>query len=683
MPERDRPPALRVSPEIRADLTRSLRLEWLETNGLGGYASATVTGAHTRRYHGLLIASTQPPTGRTVLFHRVDETVSTSRGSFELATNLFHPDIVHPEGYRALHDFALDPFPTWVFEVPGARVTKTVFMPHGRNAVVVRYRLSRSGDAPVSLAVRLFVNCRDHHQETRANDFFRREVEQAGGGRLLRMSPYDGAAALWLAHDGTFSPDGHWYHSYRHPEESARGLNDREDAYTPGSVVLEAADEAVLSIVAWTQPGGFDEVADAGALASELEVEERARREVPSARSPRAPDSIQHLTRTADQFLVWRATDADPRIDGACPATVIAGYPWFTDWGRDTLISLPGLTLPTGRFDVARRVLRTFVEHVDQGMVPNFFPDAGQTPEYNTIDASLWLFHAVGRYLAYTGDWDFARSVHETLVDMVRWHVGGTRYGIRIDDDGLLGWDAPGVQPTWMDARVGDWVVTPRRGKPVEVNALWFNALHVLQRIARKIGDQATAREAAELAKRCEHGFAAFWNPERGTFHDVLTPTGPDASVRPNQIFAASLPFPLVTGARARAMLTVVERELLTPLGLRSLSPNDPAYRGHYGGGPAERDAVYHQGTVWAWLIGPFLSAFVASAGSKARARKRAGEILAPLLAHVAEAGLGSASEIFDGDAPHAANGCPWQAWSVAEILRVWSEDVNGRCPSL
>jgi len=672
------PAPLRPPRAVLADPAQALALEWLEANGLGGYASATVLGAHTRRYHGLLIAATKPPTQRTVLFHRIDEVVTTAAGSFELATNLYHPDVVHPQGYRHLAGFALDPFPTWVWEVPGALVTKTVFMPRGRNAVVVRYRVERVGDAPVKLTARLFVNGRDHHQETHANDAFQREVAQSREGRLLRMTPYAGGPSLWLAHDGAFAADPAWYFNYRHSAESARGLNDHEDAYTPGVLHCEVPDEGSLALVAWSEPCGFDADVDAGALAAELEAAERTRRAALAEPWRSEPAEVARLACAADQFLVWRAGPeaAEPQPDDP-PATAIAGYPWFTDWGRDTLISLPGLALVTERYDSARRILRTFVDHLDRGMVPNYFPDAGQNPEYNTIDATLWLFHAVHRYLARTRDRDFARAVYEPLVETMRWHVRGTRYGIRVDDDGLLTWDAPGVQLTWMDARVGDWVVTPRRGKPVEVNALWFNALGALGALAKELGDQAVAREVGALAARCRDGFAAFWNAEHDCLYDVLTPDGPDASLRPNQVFAASLPFPLLTGERARAMLTQVERELLTPVGLRSLAPSDPAYRSRYGGPMAQRDGAYHQGTVWAWLIGPYVDAMVACAPRKAAARERAREILAPLLAQVAQAGLGSIGEIFDGDPPHTPNGCPWQAWSVAEVLRAWVEHAR------
>lgn len=676
-PARGHPPLppLRVAAEDGRDLERALALEWLETNGLGGYASGTCAGAHTRRYHGLLIAAVQPPTARTLLLHSLQESLAIGGETFELSTNLYHPDVVHPSGYRFLQGFSLDPFPTWVFEVPGAWVRKTVFLPHGRNAVVVRYRVQRLGDAPVTLTVRPLVSCRDHHQELHANDFFRGAVE--GTGDLLRVSPYEGQPALNLAHGvdrggSRFQAGGGWYYNFRHPAENARGLSDREDAYCIGAIEHTSADDSTLSLIAWTEPHGLDGIADVDASAAKLEAAERTRRSEVAAWAEGESDDLRRLAVAADQFLVARGSDT-------AAATVIAGYPWFTDWGRDTLISLPGLTLVTRRFETARSILRTFIAHLDRGMVPNYFPDAGQQPEYNTVDATLWLFHAVDRYLAYTSDLDFAREVFEALVDVMRWHVRGTRYGIRVDGDGLLTWDAPGVQLTWMDAKVGDWVVTPRRGKAVEINALWFNALNVVERWATRLGDRSVAREARDLAAACRLGFEAFWNPERGCLYDVLTPDGPDASLRPNQIFAASLPSPLISGDRARAMLATVERELLTPIGLRSLAPSDPAYRGHYGGNQTERDGAYHQGTVWAWLLGPFVSAHIAHAGdSRAAARQRGEQLLAPLLAHTHRAGLGSVSEIFDGDEPFTPNGCPWQAWSVAELLRAWVEDVRG-----
>ena len=365
---------------------------------------------------------------------------------------------------------------------------------------------------------------------------------------------------------------------------------------------------------------------------------------------------------------------------------MIAGYPWFTDWGRDTMISLPGLTLVTGRYDDARNILRAFARSIDQGMLPNRFSDSGETPEYNTVDATLWMFHAAHEFLRYSGDTDFVRSeLYEPLTGIIGWHERGTRYGIRLDSDGLLQAGAPGVQLTWMDAKVGDLVITPRMGKAVEIQALWYNALRVMERLAATFGDAAGAARYSALAERAREQFLkVFWNDAAGCLYDVVATDGaPDASIRPNQIFAISLPFPLLEGAQALQVVDVVEWELLTPYGLRTLSPRDPNYRGRFDGGPQSRDAAYHQGTVWPWLLGPFLTAYVKVHGGTEEARSRAGRFLDPLRAHLTEAGLGHISEVFDGDFPHRPGGCFAQAWSAAEILRTYLEDAQGRQPAL
>lgn len=668
---------MRIDRDTCQHLATALSREWLETNGLGGYASSTIVGANTRTYHALLVAAMRPPTQRVVLLQKADETVLTSRGEFDLSTSLYHPDTVHPEGYRWLREFRLDPFPVWKFEVPGAQVTKTLFMPHGANAVVIRYQLESS--QPITLSVRLMANCRDHHHTTHANSSFGTTVAQREG--YLRLRPYDGMPELAVAHNGRFREDGCWFYNYRYPAEWERGLADREDAYSPGVVAFDSAATKSPVILAWTQPYGVEPFDDPAATAEVLERKERERRAgLTRGLNGWTPDA-QSLALAADKFIVRRV--AASRQEGVGTetndATVIAGYPWFTDWGRDTLISLPGLTLVTGRFEIARSLLGTFIQHLDHGMVPNVFPEIGETPEYNTIDATLWLVHAMYKYVCYTKDWEFCRQNYEPLREIMRWHVEGTRYRIRVDEDGLLGWDADGVQLTWMDARLGDWVVTPRRGKPVEINALWHNALQVLARFARKFRDAKTRRQAEELAGRCARGFEAFWNAKRGCLFDVLTASGPDAAVRPNQVFAVSLPFPLAREDRAQSIIDVVTRELLTPRGLRTLSREHPDYHPYYGRTPLERDGAYHQGTVWPWLLGPYATALVQANNGSASSRKAAQQALAPLFQHYNEFGLAGIGEVFDAEPPHRPQGCPWQAWSVAELLRAWVEDARAR----
>jgi predicted glycogen debranching enzyme len=378
---------------------------------------------------------------------------------------------------------------------------------------------------------------------------------------------------------------------------------------------------------------------------------------------------LEALTTAADQFIVARGPEE----------SVIAGYHWFADWGRDTMISLPGLTLHTGRPEIARGILRTFARVVDKGMLPNRFPDAGETPEYNTVDATLWFFEAIRAYVAATGDLDFVRKeLYSVLVDIVSWHVRGTRYNIKMDASGLLNAGEPGVQLTWMDAKVGDWVVTPRIGKPVEIQALWYNALRIMEGLAETFGDEAGRKRYRTMATLTKWSFnRRFWNEEAGCLYDVVNGGPPDPSIRPNQIFAVSLPHALVGDDRAAKILEVVEKHLLTPYGLRTLSPSDPNYRGRYTGNPASRDGAYHQGTVWAWLIGPFISAYLRVHGKNEASIRKAQQWLQPLREHLLGPGVGQINEIFEGDAPHRPVGCIAQAWSIAEILRITVQELQ------
>jgi predicted glycogen debranching enzyme len=410
-------------------------------------------------------------------------------------------------------------------------------------------------------------------------------------------------------------------------------------------------------------------------LLEEYKQSEIARRRAVATRSPINDSFAQALTSAADQYIVARGDQK----------TVIAGYHWFSDWGRDTMIALPGLTLPTGKHEVAKSILRTFAKHVNQGMLPNRFPDAGETPEYNTVDATLWFFEAARAYLAYTGDLEFVRNeLYPVFTDIIAWHVRGTRYGIKVDPSGLLTSGESGVQLTWMDAKVGDWVVTPRRGKPVEIQALWYNALCIMDDLAGKIGDETAQKKYRSMAAVASWAFnRLFWNEKTGCLYDVVNGGPPDPAIRPNQILAVSLPHSMLSPERAQAVVERVREHLLTPYGLRSLAPSDPQYRGRYSGGPVERDGAYHQGTVWPWLMGPFVTAYVKVNGGTESARIQAAELLAPLQKHLTDAGLGHISEILEGDAPHRPCGCIAQAWSVAEALRCYVEDVKGIRPAI
>jgi predicted glycogen debranching enzyme len=640
------------------------RREWLEANGLGGYAMSTVTGENTRRYHGLLVAATRPPVGRTVLLSKVEETLLVGGRRIDLSTNLF-PGTRHPEGFRFLKDFRVEPFPTWVFEADGVVLGRTLFMVHGENTVCVTWRLVK-GDGPVGLEVRPLVAFRDFHALTGENADLDRTTAIEGG--RVRIAPYRGLPGLFLAHNGRAEQAGDWYRSFEYEEERARGFDYREDLWHPAtlSFTFEENGGAMRGAAHLIASTSHRTAADIHLLREN----ELSRREKIVAKSGRDP-VVRALTRAADQFLVARGD----------LTTVIAGYPWFCDWGRDTMISLPGLTLATGRPDVAKEILLAFSKHVDQGMLPNRFPEAGEEPEYNTVDATLWYFEAVRQYVEATGDLALVGDrLFRILADIVAWHERGTRYGIRVSADGLLEWHAAGEALTWMDARVDGRPVTPREGKPVEIQALWFNALRTMSDFASSLGDEHSAKAYAARAERCRASFLRLFPDETAAgLVDCVDGAWRDRSVRPNQLFAVSLHNSMVPKSLARSVLATVEEHLLTPYGLRTLSPKDPAYRGRYEGGPEERDAVYHEGTVWPWLLGAYATAFRRANGDGPKTAKAIRRLLAPLGEFLLGDGLGQIPEIFDGDAPHLPRGCVAQAWSVAELLRAAVDEKVGR----
>ena len=661
--------------DICGNLNAALKREWLETNGLGGFASSTTIGLNTRRYHGLLIAATRPPVGRLVLLSKLEEALLIDGQRFELSANQY-PGVVHPHGYQFLTRFRLDPFPVFTYEVNGIQVEKSAFMVQGENSTVIRYELRPiSGDSPprppldagrVQLEVRPLIAFRDYHSTTHQNDALNPHVQTEMD--VATVAPYEGLPALHFSHDAQeLEAAGYWYRNCEYRAELERGLDFREDLFSPFALTFELTHRPSATVIASTERHDVSR-------AMEYRKAEIKRRKALLGASPSDDELIQALAAAADQYIVKRGDQK----------TVIAGYQWFSDWGRDTMIALPGLALVTGRFDVAKSILLEFTRHVDRGMLPNRFPDAGVPPEYNTVDATLWFFEAVRALSEYTGDATFIRdNLYEVLTDIIAWHARGTRYGIRVDGDGLLASGEPGVQLTWMDAKVGDWVVTPRYGKAVEIQALWYNALCVMERLAKVFGDRDGRTRYADMATLAKQGFnRVFWNEEAGCLYDVVDGDARDGSIRPNQIFAVSLRHTMLPRQKARRVVEVVERDLLTPYGLRSLAPSDPRYRGRYEGDQRSRDGAYHQGTVWPWLMGAFITAYVKVNGRSKKSRQRASQWLAAFREHMSDAGLGQVSEIFDGDPPHRPRGCIAQAWSVAELLRVAVQDVLGIKPA-
>jgi len=635
---------IRFDARVCGDFAQAASREWLETNGLGGFASSTIIGCNTRRYHGLLVATLKPPAGRTLLLSRLEEEVIVDGLSYPLSTNQFS-GAVHPLGHRFQEEFRLEPFPTFRYRVGGVVIEKEVFVPQGLNAAVIIYRLFGEAEV-VELRLRPLAAGRDfHHLNHPGNTQIESEARE--NELLVR---FGWGAQLHIYHNGaTFSPEPQWFHNFEYAREKERGLDAHEDLYSPGILGFNLSG-GECRLVASAEP--------VSPQAGEWREEELSRRLARQNIWPEEREEIRLLVRSADSFLVRRSRG----LWG-----IIAGYHWFEDWGRDAMISLPGLCLATGNFEPARGILLAYARACKDGLLPNRFVEADGHPEYNTVDAALWFVNAAHHLAGCEGQQEFVReNLLPVAQHIVEHYAAGTHFGIHADSDGLLEIGEEGSQLTWMDAKVGEQVITPRAGKPVEIQALWYNALRILE----EFGDDRWK----EIAEKAKLSFASlFWNEQEGCLYDRLTRNGPDASIRPNQVFALSLAYPILSEEKCLRMMEVVERELLTPYGLRTLSPRDSRYCGRYEGDVFSRDSAYHQGTVWPWLMGPFVSAYLRLHGNSPEATAHCRRLLEPLLQHLSEAGLGSISEIFDGDPPHAPRGCISQAWSVAEVLRAWA----------
>jgi predicted glycogen debranching enzyme len=626
-----------------------LAAEWLEADGLGGFASGTVSGIRTRRYHALLLVASKAPGGRTVLVNGIDAWLETSSRRFALSSQRYLPDTVYPDGRHRLVDFRSEPWPQWTFNAEdGTAVVHEICAIHGVAGVSLRWRLRNGG--PARLVLRPFLSGRDYHALHHENDSFD-FVPEIAGARLI-WRPYVGVPAISMEANGVYRHEPFWYRNFFYEAERERGLDHVEDLASPGCFEFElGAADAVVTL-------------RAGEITASAPANDR--RHVHGhfeGEAARRALFASPLERAASAYIVQRGHGK----------TVIAGYPWFTEWGRDTFIALRGFMTLAGGLDTGREVLLAWAEQVSAGMLPNRFPDTGEGPEFNAVDASLWYVIAVHDYLRLAGRASGAeararRILLASVEQILEGYRTGTRFGIRVDEDGLLAAGIPGLQLTWMDAKVGDRPVTPRVGKPVEVEALWLNALLI---------GSGFSGEWRELYARAAASFQArFWNEERGCLFDVIdvdhVAGENDGSFRPNQILAiGGLPFQVLAEPQASRVVKAVENRLLTPLGLRSLAPGEAGYRAHYGGGVRERDSAYHQGTVWPWLIGPFVEAWLRVHDDSATARLEADRrFLAPLREHLAVKGLGHVSELADAEPPHGPGGCPFQAWSLGEFLR-------------
>jgi len=650
--------------EVAGDLAAGQSREWLVTNGLGGFASGTVAGSQARRYHGLLIAALQPPVGRTFLGSAIDEVVRYAGVKFPLATHNWASGAVEPRGFQNIESFRLEGSkPVWTYALADALLEKSIWMRQGENTTYVQYTLLRS-TGPVEIELAVLVNYRDFHSATHAGDW-RMQVSPVAGG--VMVSPFAGATPFYLrSAEASCGPRHEWYRGFHLPEETARGLDDQEDHLLAAVFSAKLDARASVSVVISTEAAtSLDAQTARGEQATHDAKLFHSWQTKNSLPAEEAPSWLRQLVLAADQFIVKRSLTEEP--DGR---SIIAGYHWFGDWGRDTMIALPGLTLATGREEIARQILVAFARYVDGGMLPNDFPNSGARPEYNTVDAALWYFEAARQYFEFTQDAATLQKIFPVLAGIIDSHVKGTRYNIHVDPaDGLLFAGGPGVQLTWMDVKIGDRVVTPRTGKPVEINALWINALHTISAFARLLVRPAEGYE--KLASKAARNFQKYWNADRHCCYDVIDVPGMglDPALRPNQIFAVSLPVSPLTAEQQKAVVDACSTDLLTSYGLRSLAPGEPGYQGHYRGGPRERDTAYHQGTVWSWLLGPFVEAHLRVYKDRVAALR----YLEPLGKQIYSAGLGTLSEIFEGDAPFRPVGCIAQAWSVGEVLRVMS----------
>jgi predicted glycogen debranching enzyme len=650
-----------VSGEVCRDFERASRLEWLDTNHTGAYAMGTVAGVNTRRYHSLLIASLNPPVDRYSSLSRVEEQVILDGKTFELAT-VQYPGVVQPHGFDLLDEFRLDPFPKWWYKIGSAALDKTVCLLDKQQTILVRYQTTRA----CRLAVRFFLSFRDYHSLTHQNSALQNEVNEEQ--RRVTFTPYQSLPALVILHSGgIFTHDGVWFLNHEYLRELERGLDFREDLFSPGFISFDLDPNRPAWFIATLEPDRFPTAVGYSDIELILAEEERRRQ----FDAPTPLESI--LTRGLDQFRVVRSNGL---------SSLIAGYPWFTDWSRDTLISLPALSMAGFSPDENKNILAMLLHERSHGLLPNRFSDRNSTPEYNTADATLWLFIAAHDYLERTKDLEFLRDfLYPAALDILDWHHRGTEYDIHVDpEDHLLACGSPHTQLTWMDAKVGDLPVAPRNGKPVEINALWYNALRIAAHWAQTLPRLREAEEYNNEAQAVLASFQSnFWNPHKGCLYDVIGPSSRDPRIRPNQLFALSLPFPMLDRERARLVVDTVHKNLLTPVGIRTLDPQDPAYKSHFEGGVAQRDGAYHQGTVWPWLIGPFITAHLYAYGESEEALGFCRKILSQLERELHTCCLGSLSEVYDAEPPYRPGGCPAQLWNIAQFIIAFSRVGHSR----
>ena len=670
------PTYIQFGRDICGDLLQGERHEWWLANGLGGYAAGNIAGTLTRRYHGLLVAQVNPPLGRHLVFAKGDATLIDGDERIPLFSNRWGDGSISPEGYLQIESFHLEGrMPVWRFAIGEVRIEQRIWMEQGANTTYLAFRLLSTNKVkrPLKLAIKLLANSRDHHGSCHPWDF-NPLIEKETDTLYVRNPNW--FTLTVKTRGGSLESDMTWYDNFHLSTERERGLPDNDSHLCIGEALLDLNSDEWVGIVASTEENPSNYLMEAMRRNLMFDAGQLKRTQLIIPEFISAPEWVSQLVLSSSSFIFSRPLPDVP--DGE---SIIAGYPWFGDWGRDTMIALPGLTLSTGRFDTARCILNTFARFIDQGMLPNMFPGIGNTPEYNTVDAALWYIEAWRAYVAATQETVNLQQIFPILADIIDWHIKGTRFQIHVDTaDGLLYAGESGTQVTWMDAKVGDFVVTPRIGKPVEINALWYNALVTMAEFATMLNQPATQYQ--ELARKAKAGFKRFIKADGTGLVDVLDgPDGDDFTLRPNQIFAVSLHSSPLDHKAQCEVVSACARELLTSYGLRSLNVAHPEFKAHYEGGVWDRDTSYHQGTVWAYLLGHYAIAEYKVSGDAIAAQA----ILEPIRDHLLSGALGTVSEIFDGVVPHTPRGAPTQAWSVACILEAWiylerqkNKSVNG-----
>ena len=674
-------PTLRLTKEELSHFDEAVQKEWLITNGLGSYASSTVLGINTRKYHGLLVAALHPPGDRTVCLAKLDEEISVSGNVYLLGANEFS-DTIFPRGYMHLTSFSVSSYPKYVYSVPGVEVEKTVFLQHEKNVAFVVYRVQNRSISEAKIKLFPLVTCRHYHSVVNKSKNELKFSQNQTGSREVQLTFENPKAAITVrATSGEFIPKPNWIERLLYREDAMRRESSMDDCFQPGAfeISVTAGKHEEFAVVAAAAESIQENVESLSATGSAMpDIDNVFNRELGHRSKLLGNFFSSHKSVSVSDWLSWILFAADSFIVKGVNnrRAVIAGYHWYESWGRDTFISLPGLMLATGRFEDARSVLSDFSGYCRQGLIPNFLQDQSGDASYNTVDATLWYVNAVLQYLKYTGDYRFIHfHLWETLKDIVENHVEGTAFGIHVDGDDLL---AHGARLTWMDAEVDGEAVTPRAGKAVEIQALWYNALRTVQLLADSFREKTLAETYNEMAEKALASFnGKFWNNQRNCLFDAVDEAGADASFRPNQVIAAALDFTMLDREKNARIVDAVRRELLTPCGLRTLERNHSRYRGVCFGDRQTRDQAYHNGTVWPWLLGPFAKAFLKAKGYNRENAEYLNSLLRSFfMEQASKAGFGTISEIFDGDEPHTPRGCIAQAWSVAEPLRAYVEDA-------